>query len=129
MESWRKVWREGVAPLLSRKSLEALRDAVASDTPELLQGHTTEPPGLTPNRHTPVCGACLIAFCGWRGEGLATVDEVEDFFARMCFEIDRRLGAGGECRWFLDWFDATPRDEMRATLLPEIELALAGRAA
>ena len=33
MESWRKVWREGVAPLLSTHSLEALRRGLLNDDP------------------------------------------------------------------------------------------------
>ena len=35
MESWRTVWREGFAPVLSLKGLEALRDALAADDPRL----------------------------------------------------------------------------------------------
>ena len=32
MESWRKVWREGLVPLLSSGSLEALRRGLGPDT-------------------------------------------------------------------------------------------------
>ena len=38
MESWRKVWREGLEPLLSTPSLEALQQALTTDDPRLLQG-------------------------------------------------------------------------------------------
>ena len=31
------------------------------------------------------------------------------------------------CRWFLNWYDDTPRDEVRRELLAEVELALAER--
>ena len=34
MESWRTVWRDGFAPVLSVTGLEALRDALAGDEPE-----------------------------------------------------------------------------------------------
>ena len=37
MESWRKVWREGVEPLLSTQALEVLRCGLASDDPRLQQ--------------------------------------------------------------------------------------------
>jgi hypothetical protein len=129
MESWRKVWRDGLAPLLSVGGLEALRRGLATDDPRLLQGATTAPPPLPCVQDWPVEGACSVGYCGWRGEGLESVGEVEEFFARMCFEIDQRLGEPAACRWFLTWFDETPRDEMRRGLLAEVNRALARRAA
>src|SRR5579884_4022542 len=91
MESWRKVWREGVAPLLSTPGLESLQRALTNDDGRLLQGATTTPPPLQCVQDWPVEAACALGFCGWQGEGLETVAEVEEFFARMCFEIDQRL--------------------------------------
>ncbi len=127
MESWRKVWREGLVPLLSTGSLEALRRALAGDDPRLIQGATTTPPPLQCVQDWPVEAACALGYCGWVGDGLETVAEVEEYFARMCFEIDQRLGEPAGCRWFLNWFDETPRDEMRRLLLGEVHRALARR--
>src|ERR1700758_1757133 len=127
MDSWRKVWREGLVPLLSTASLEALRQALTSDDARLIQGATTTPPPLQCVQDWPVEAACALGFCGGRGDGLETVAEVEEFFARMCFEIDQRLGEPAACRWFLNWFDETPRDEMRRELLAEVNRALAQR--
>jgi len=75
----------------------------------------------------PVEAACALGFCGWQGERLETVGDVEEYFARCCFEADTRLGEAAACRWFLNWFDDTPRDDMRRDLLAEVELALADR--
>ena len=58
----------------------------------------------------------------------ATVGQCEEFFAKCCFEADQSLGEPAACRHFLNWFDDTPRDEMRRELLAEVELTLAGRA-
>src|SRR5437868_13610401 len=127
MESWRNVWRKGVVPLLSTESLEALRQALVNDDPRLLQGATTTPPPLQCVQDWPVEAACALGYCGWQGDGLETVAEVEEFFARMCFEIDQQLGEPAACRWFLNWFDETPRDEMRRELLAEGTRALAQR--
>ncbi len=127
MESWRKVWREGVAPLLSTSGLEALQQALKNDDARLLQGLTTTPPPLQCVQDWPVEAACALGFCGWQGDGLETVAEVEEFFARTCFEIDQRLGEPAACRWFLNWFDETPREEMREQLLAEVQRALAQR--
>jgi hypothetical protein len=129
MESWRKVWREGLAPLLSTTGLQALRRGLADDDARLLQGATTTPPPLQCVQDWPVESACALGYCGWQGEGLETVAEVEEFFARMCFEIDVRLGEPAGCRWFLNWFDETPRDEMRRELLAEVNRQLALRRA
>jgi hypothetical protein len=60
---------------------------------------------------------------------LETVAEVEEFFARSCFQADQRLGEPAGCRRFLNWYDDTPRDEMRKELLAEIDRALAARRA
>ena len=127
MESWQKVWREGVAPLLSTASLDALQSALLDDDGRLLQGATTSPPPLQCVQDWPCEGACAIGYCGWQGDGLETVAEVEEFFAQMCFEVDQRLGEPAACRWFLNWFDETPRGQMRDQLLPEVRRVLAER--
>ncbi|HYT91282.1 MAG TPA: hypothetical protein VEL76_21395 [Gemmataceae bacterium] len=127
MEAWRKVWREGVAPQLSTAGLEALRSALATDDSQLLQGATTTPPPLQCVQDWAVEAACVVGFCAWKGDGAQTVAEVEEFFARVCFEADQVLGEPAACRWFLNWFDETPRDEMRRQLLPEVNRILAQR--
>src|SRR5437763_15800008 len=129
MESWRKVWREGVVPLLSTEGLEALRRGLINDDARLIQGATTTPPPLQCVQDWPVEAACALGYCGWQGEGLESVAEVEEYFARLCFEVDQRLGEPAACRWFLNWFDETPRDEMRAALLPEVNRTLGQRRA
>jgi hypothetical protein len=129
MESWRKVWRDGLAPQLSTNGLEALRRALLSDDPRLLQGATTSPPPLQCVQDWPVEAACGLGFCGWQGDRLETVAEVEEFFARACFEADQRLGEPAGVRWFLNWFDETPRDVMRSQLLAEVNRTLAQRLA
>jgi hypothetical protein len=127
MEAWRKVWREGVAPHLTTVGLEALKLALTSDDPRLLQGATTTPPPLQCVQDWAVEAACVIGYCGWQGDGLETVADVEEFFARVCFEADQALGEPAACRWFLNWFDETPRDEMRRLLLGEVTRTLAQR--
>jgi hypothetical protein len=129
MESWRKVWREGLAPQVSAAGLEALRKALMNDDQRLLQGATTSPPPLQCVQDWPVEAACGLGYCGWQGEGLETVAQVEEFFARACFEADKLLGEPAGCRWFLNWFDETPREDMRRLLLAEVNRTLAVRLA
>jgi hypothetical protein len=103
--------------------------ALTRDDPRLLQGATTSPPPLQCVQDWPVEAACALGFCGWQGEKLHTVAQVEEFFARACFEADQRLGEPAGCRWFLNWFDETPRPEMRRLLLVEVQRTLAQRLA
>src|SRR5712692_3541217 len=129
MQIWRKVWRHGLAPLVSTPGLEALRSALLTNDARLLQGATTTPPPLPCVQDWPVEAACALGFCGWQGDQLETVADVEEYFARMCFETDQRLGEPAAIRWFLNWFDETPRAEMRRQLLAEVNRALAARGA
>lgn len=127
MQLWQKVWRDGFAPQLSTPGLQALQTALATDDNSLLQQATTVPPPLQCVQDLPVEAACAIGYCGWRGDGLGTVAEVEEFFARTCFECDNLLGEPAACRHYLNWFDDTPRDEMRRELLVEVDNNLAVR--
>lgn len=127
MESWRTVWREGFAPALSVTGLSALHSALADDDSRLTQGSTTTPPPLMCVQDWPVEAACALGYCGWQGEHLDTVGEVEEYFARCCFEADQRLGEPAACRWFLNWFDDTPRELMIEELLGEVRRELEER--
>jgi hypothetical protein len=127
MEAWRDCWRKGVAPLLSTRGLEALRQALVEDDPSLLQGETTRPLALTPDYSETPKGACAMGYSAWKGDGLATVREVELFFQHACREVDQLMGWPGASQQFIDWFDLAARDEMRCELLIEVSRALAQR--
>jgi hypothetical protein len=127
METWRKVWRHGVVPQVSTGGLEALQKALQGNDERLLQGATTSPPPLHCVRDRAVEGACVIGYCGWQGDGLRTVAEVEGYFARVCFAVDMTLGEPAACRWFLNWFDGASRQEVRALLLSEVTRTLTER--
>ena len=127
MESWRRVWREGFEPGLTTAGLVALRDALANDDARLLQGATMCPPPLMCVQDWPVEAADAIGFAVWKGGDLTTVGQVEEGFAKALWEADQRLGEPAACRWFLNWFDDTPRHQMREELLFEVERALTER--
>lgn len=121
---WREVWRKGIAPLLSPKALEALQQALQADDYRLIQGATTAPPPLCATQDWPVEAACALGYCGWQGENLERVANVEEYFAQLCFNCDRALNEPAAVRFFLNWADETPRYEMISRLLPEVTLAL-----
>jgi hypothetical protein len=127
MKTWQEVWHEGLAPQLSTPGLRALQQALATDDDRLLQGATTTPPYLDCVQGWPVEAACAVGYCGWQGDHLQTVDEVEEYLARVFFKADQLLGEPTACRWFLNWFDETPREEMRRELLAEVDRTLAER--
>ena len=101
-----------------------MRVALSRDDERLTQGSTTTPPPLQAVLDWPCEGACVIGFAGWQGEGLETVGEVEEYFARLCFEADQRLDEPAAVRYFLNAFDDWPRDEAIRNLLPEVDRAL-----
>lgn len=127
MESWRQTWRRGLAPLLSTEGLSALLDALVRDDARLVQGSTTLPPPVAANVGCAPTGACALGYCGWQGDGLECVAEVEEFFGKVCMAAAERMGDPGACSWFLYFFDETPRDEMRRQLTYEVNRELARR--
>ncbi len=127
MEHWKHVWRTGFAPLLDVPALRALKRGLEVDDPQLVQGATTVPPPLSCVMDWACEGACAVGYAGWKGCELDSIAEVEEFFARMCVAADELLGEPAECRWFLTWFDETPREIAFPQLIAEANLALEGR--
>jgi hypothetical protein len=127
MENWKKVWRDGLVSSLTTRELEALRQALVRDDARLIQHATCSPPASEIFHETAVECACALGFCGWQADGLDTVGEVEAFFIRTCLAADEALGEPGICRHFLNWFDETPRADMRWQLLQEVNRALGQR--
>jgi hypothetical protein len=124
MEAWRNVWRKAIVPLAPLEGLIALRKALEDDSPKLLQGVTCQPPPLMCVQDWDCEASDALSFLFWQA-GLDTVGEVGEAFARACFEIDQRLGEPAACRWFLNWWDETPRGTAIENLLPEVDLAIA----
>lgn len=60
---------------------------------------------------------------------LKTVGEVEEYFARVCFDADQALGEPAAVRWLLNWFDEPPREAMRPAFLVEVDAKLTRRQA
>jgi hypothetical protein len=128
VEKWRDTFRRGFAPLLSDQALKALHQALITDDPRLMQGATCSPPPLAAVQDWPAEACCLVPFGAWQSEGLETVEQIEDYFARTCYAVDEALGEVAACRHLLNWFDETPRAEVRGELTYEVELALEKRA-
>ena len=43
------------------------------------------------------------------------------FYERLCLAADDALGEPAACNHFLNWYDQTPRPEMRRQLLREVQ--------
>jgi hypothetical protein len=126
-ETWALIFRQGITPQLSTQALEALRDGLANDDPRLVQGMTSVPPPLQAVQDMPVEAACAVAFAGWKGEGLKTVGELGHWFDDVMVGCAKLIGDPDGVRWFLNWFDDTPRAQMIRGLLAEVERELASR--
>lgn len=126
MESWRKVFRDGFAPQISTEGLEALREALETDDPRLLQGETTQPAPMAHYRDWPTEAACAITFTGWHGKEF-TVIEAHEYFAELCFHADQLIGEYAACRYFLNFWDEVPREQACRELLAEVNHILSER--
>ena len=130
MDSWRQVFRIGIAPSLPRTQLETLRKGLLEDDPRLIQGATTTPSPLACVAFWKADGACALGY-GFafedapdQGNSDKTVAEVEYVFSHICQVTDELLHEPGGIGYFIGFFDNTPRDKMRKLLLEEVDLAL-----
>lgn len=121
MERWRLVWRQGFAPKISTVGLQALLKALEEDDQTLIQGNTVYPQEGQPE------ACCLIAYAGWKGDGLKSTVDIVDYFDRLCAGADEAFKNPLEGYYFFKWFDDQKREEFRRELIPEIKLALEKR--
>ncbi len=83
----------------------------------------------------PCEGACLLTYTGWKGDGLYTVGECEEYFARLCYEVDKKLGEPAGVRDLLNFWDRWDTGaqkmihtgDVRARVLEEVLLELEKR--
>jgi hypothetical protein len=127
METWRKVWRKGIAPTLSTPALKAIEQALETNDPRLIQGATTSPPPLACVSDWEPDACCLLTYGGWQGDGKKTILDLEQFFADRCNMADDFLGEVSGCRWFLNFWDESPREQVFPLVLEEVKLALKQR--
>lgn len=127
MEPWQHVFRNGFAPGLSTAGLTALATALRFKDKRLATGATTVPAPLMCAAEWPCEAACPMGFCGWQGEGLETVGEVEEFFFKANQACDERMGYPGSGKEFLNWWDDTPADRSFVALAEEVDAVLADR--
>lgn len=121
MESWRLVWREGIAPNLPLLGLLLAARALAENSVEIVQGATTSPPPLLALVDQPAQAADLISFCNWKGWLLQTIGEIEEAFSQVCYDCDYQIGEPAACRWFLNWWDDSDRTVLRVEMDYEIK--------
>jgi hypothetical protein len=127
MEKRRRIWREGLCPQLSTAGLQALKTALVRDDQRLLQGTTCYPPLLDVLQDRAVEACCALSFCGWQGDSIQTVSQLDQFFQRLCDTADLMFSDAAACRFFLNWYDDPSREEMRQELLAEVTFALEQR--
>ena len=123
-EKWRVVWR-AIAAHLPTEGLVALRTALVEDDPHLIQGQTMFPPNLPSELfgRYDVCRACAVGYPLWKA-GATKTDMLDSAFADACLKACDSLGEQDAARYFLCFWDETPREQARREFLPEVELAI-----
>ena len=127
MRTWREVWREGLAPQIPTAGLTALRDALASDDPRLIQLSPTEPMALPRLEDWPCVAADAVGFAFWQALNLKSCGAVNAAWEEAMYQCSLLLGTAAACAPFLDFYDSTPRPALLVELRAEVELALASR--
>lgn len=121
MELWKRTLRDGIFPQISTPGLVAVMEALERDFPTLIQHSTTMPPPSMIFAGDPCEGADFIGFTGWQTqEDCHTVEQVEDYFVRVCLACDDVFNERAAVRYWLTFWDETPRDELRRLVLPEV---------
>ena len=122
VEPWKKTWREAVLPNLKLRHLEPLRDALESNSPELIQGSVAK--CLASEAGPGAC--CAVGYALWKGDKLTRGNAV---YFSYCEVIDKsallddyRVTGISE---FTDWFDYGRREDVFAALLAEVKQNIA----
>ncbi len=135
LEVWQTVWRKGLAPHLPLKGLEALREALITDSQELIQCETLVTTSEVSGQGYPTektVGCCGVLYPFWKG-GVASNPVAlrvyfSDVISKCCNTfIDHGWKLPNASDNFIKWFDLTSRTKMRMELLPEVELELERR--
>ena len=127
VDAWRSTLRKGFIPLMSTGALVGAGAGAGDGRPEVDPGGDDHAPALQAVQDWPCEAADFVGYGGWQGDGLDTVGEVEEFFARLCFECDNRLGEPAGCKHWLNYWDETPRNEAFENALWEVRYALETR--
>jgi hypothetical protein len=125
--AWRDSWRQAVAPRLPEAGLVELADALRRDDSRLVQANGRDPDLCDGGPGGAILRADAIGYALWQGHGLTTTAGMNRRVERLVFGTDPE----GRCHlsaWpFLEWYDATPRGEMRRELLAEVEREISRR--
>ena len=125
MKQMQVDWRPFFAQIKTRGLLR-LWVMLDCDSLDLIQGGTTVPPPWEVCASWPAEQACPIGTCGL-GEGMESVAQVTDYFARVCAGVDVALNEPAGCRRALNAWDEGEREVERLVLLAEVEAELARR--
>jgi hypothetical protein len=108
--------------------LTALRDALACDSSELVQGCTVEPLPVGDAFDSPPAAACALGYGAWKAWHLRTAREVDREFGNLV--VRAQMAAGGRVVFLdaLDFFDTGPRAVAFALVLKVAVAVLAQRA-
>jgi hypothetical protein len=114
MEKWRDAFRK-IAAGWSKAGLFALYRACRDDDPRLIQGVFTR----TDLRNV-VIGACALRYPEYPGlyDENAGFDHVETIAAQVAY-CDAAFPHCNDAAAFVEWYDATPREDAIAALLNE----------
>jgi hypothetical protein len=119
MKDWQRAWR-AFSERFSTEALQSLANALAADSPQIIQGQTVEPRPQQCEGPEPPEGACPVAYCCWAGGGHRTALQVFKAYTEACTQADERVGVREAHAGFEVWWDREPRAKAFGDLLSEV---------
>jgi hypothetical protein len=119
LRDWQRAWK-AFAERFSTEALQSLANALAADSPQIIQGETIRPCPKDCEGPEPPAGCDPVAYCCWAGGGYRTALDVAEAFGDACWHCDQRLGTSQAAGWLIVWWDREPRAKAFADLLCEV---------
>lgn len=111
-----EIFEKGISPFLPLEGLIALKEAIETDSDELLQGETVE--GTYQGK---IAGCCAIAYTGWYAGFFGPCEDAIFYLDDRRAEADERLGIEDATDQFIAWYDDIPRVDLQTEFLPVVE--------
>lgn len=125
--SWQWAW-QALAAQQTDAELTSLAEALERNDSRLLQGATCEPAPMEWYFGDEVERACGVCWGLWQVRKCYRVGELDNAFRATLFAADQLLAEPAATRFFVNWFDETPRSIVFPALALEVRAELARRA-
>jgi len=127
LEPWKNVFRNVIAPALTREELETLYNGLARADSAILQGGVCLPAPYHVNMRKRLTACDPILYGPWKCGRIKNVEDALQLTDSVSIEADMTIGVPGALNLFFEWWDKTPREAAVNALAAEVSLMVADR--